>query len=253
MGALHQGHLDLVSASKSSCDITVVSIFVNPTQFNNIEDFNRYPNTLAADLDKLLNKKVDYVFVPLRETIYPEPIKSHLDFGDLERVLEGEFRPGHFKGVANVVSKLFNIIKPHNVFFGQKDLQQVAIIRQLISDFSFDLSLEVVPTRRENDGLAMSSRNMRLSIEERRAALLLYQSMRKAKIELIAGKNWLEIKQDIRQIFELEPLAKLEYFELVHPEKFEIYGDFDATQKVSICTASYIGNVRLIDNLSIID
>lgn len=253
MGALHEGHIDLVKASKRLCDITVVSIFVNPTQFNNIEDFDRYPNTLSADLDKLLDNKVDYVFVPTKETIYPDFIKSNLDFGDLERVLEGKFRPGHFKGVGIVVSKLFNIIKPHIAFFGQKDLQQVAVIRQLVADFSYDLSLEIVPTKREKDGLAMSSRNIRLSPIERQASLLIHKSMQQAKSELIEGKDWLTVKENIRQNFDLEPLAKLEYFELVHPEKFEIYSNFEANRKASICTASYIGDVRLIDNLPIIN
>ena len=253
MGALHEGHMDLVKASKRQCDITVVSIFVNPTQFNNIEDFDTYPNTLSADLDKLLDNKVDYVFVPTKKTIYPDSTKSNLDFGELEQILEGEFRPGHFKGVGIVVSKLFNIIKPHIAFFGQKDLQQVAVIRRLVADFSFDVSLEIVPTKREKDGLAMSSRNIRLSAVERQASLLIHNSMQQAKSELIEGKDWLTVKQNIRQNFDLEPLAILEYFELVHPEKFEIYSDFDANRKASICTASYIGDVRLIDNLPIIN
>lgn len=251
MGALHEGHLDLVRASIDTCDLTVVSIFVNPTQFNNQADFEKYPSTLSADLDKLKEEKVDYVFAPSKEVMYPQPTQINLDFGPLERILEGEFRPGHFKGVGLVVSKLFHMIQPHSAFFGQKDLQQVGIIRQLVKDLSFSITLRIIPTRREKDGLAMSSRNVRLTPEGRMVALLLYKSMKVAKSELLEGKNWFEVKENVRKKFDLEPLARLEYFELVHPEDMTIYSSFDANKKTSICVASYIGDVRLIDNLPI--
>ncbi len=252
MGALHQGHLDLIHASKNKTDLTVVSIFVNPTQFNNPYDFTNYPKTIESDLLKLQSEEVDYVFLPEMEEIYPEHAQLTLDFGRLQRVLEGAFRPGHFNGVGIVVSKLLNIIRSTDVFFGQKDLQQVAIIRRLIIDFSFNLTLHLVPTRRESDGLAMSSRNLRLSHGEREQSLILIQSLQKAKEELISGSNWLDVQNQITREFENTPLAKLEYFELVHPESFEVFGDFDPNQKSSICVAAYIGEVRLIDNLSII-
>jgi len=156
MGALHQGHLDLVENSLQKTDATLVSIFVNPTQFNNPEDFKKYPSTLDSDLEQLEKAGVDYVFVPSIDTIYPSFPTVRMDFGDLERVLEGEFRPGHFNGVGIVVSKLFHLIRPHLAFFGQKDLQQVAIIKRLVKDLSFPLDLEIVPTRCYADGLAIS-------------------------------------------------------------------------------------------------
>ena len=252
MGALHEGHIDLVKKSISQTDVTLVSIFVNPTQFNNPEDFSKYPITVEADLEKLEKAGVDYVFLPSVETMYPTQPKLKFDFGDLERVLEGKFRPGHFNGVGIVVSKLFHLIRPHVAFFGQKDLQQVGIIKRMVRDLSFDLALEIVPTRRESDGLAMSSRNMRLSPEERREALILFKSLEKAKSELLAGKNWLEVQNQIEADFEKLKSAKLEYFELIHPETFEFYTQFDSKEKSSICVAAFIGEIRLIDNMPVI-
>jgi pantoate--beta-alanine ligase len=251
MGALHQGHLDLVDQCIKNADVAVVSIFVNPTQFNNKEDFDKYPNTLDADLELLEKAGVDYVFVPSVETMYPVPTKLQFDFGDLERILEGAFRPGHFNGVGIIVSKLFHSISPDIVFFGQKDLQQVAIIRSLVNDLSFPLELRLVPTRREEDGLAMSSRNRRLNPEQRKKALILHDSLVFAKKELEKGQNWLDVKQIITRNFEELEGAELEYFELVETDKFEIFKEFDPKKKSSICVAAYIGDVRLIDNLSI--
>ncbi|MEB2783309.1 pantoate--beta-alanine ligase [Algoriphagus persicinus] len=252
MGALHEGHLDLVRKAKSESDIVVVSIFVNPTQFNNQEDFENYPNTLEEDLDKLKNEKVDFVFIPKIESIYPEKPKLSINFGSLETDLEGAFRPGHFNGVGIVVSKLFNIIKPNSAYFGQKDLQQTGIIRRLVEDLSLGVELVVVPTRREEDGLAMSSRNLRLTPEERHQALILINSLRKAKQELLSKRSWFEVQNQIKRDFEEIPLARLEYFELIHPESFTSYTDFDPNQKSTICVAAYLGKIRLIDNLPII-
>ncbi|MEB2774723.1 pantoate--beta-alanine ligase [Algoriphagus sp. D3-2-R+10] len=252
MGALHEGHLDLVRKAKIESDIVVVSIFVNPTQFNNQEDFENYPNSLEKDLDKLKNENVDFVFIPTIDTIYPESPVLSINFGDLENVLEGVFRPGHFNGVGIVVSKLFNIIRPQQAFFGQKDLQQTGIIRRLIKGLSMDIGLVIVPTRRESDGLAMSSRNLRLSSEERHQALILINSLQKAKQELLSNRSWFEVQNQIMSDFEEMPMASLEYFELIHPESFASYTDFDPSQKSSICVAAYIGKIRLIDNLSII-
>lgn len=252
MGALHDGHLELVQRSKAISDLTVVSIFVNPTQFNNPEDFENYPITLEADLQRLAAVGVDYVFVPTLETMYPAATKLKFDFGDLEKVLEGEFRPGHFNGVGLVVSKLFHLIRPHFSFFGQKDLQQVGIIKRLVKDLSFDIKLEIVPTMRESDGLAMSSRNVRLNPEERKSALILYNSMEKAKVALLAKKPWQEIQSEIVADFGNTETAKLEYFELINPETFIRYSKFDINQHSSICVAAYIGKTRLIDNTPII-
>jgi pantoate--beta-alanine ligase len=252
MGALHQGHMDLVAESKKNTDVTLVSIFVNPTQFNNPEDFKKYPSTLNSDLEKLQAAGVDYVFLPSVDTIYPSFPQLKMDFGELEHVLEGEFRPGHFNGVGIVVSKLFHLIRPTIAFFGQKDLQQVAIIKRLVEGLSFPITLEVVPTRREKDGLAMSSRNLRLNLKERSDALILYTSLSKAKDELLSGKEWFEVARLIQKGFEGSPSARLEYFELIHPENFTRYSDFDPNKKTSICVAAYIGEIRLIDNLPII-
>jgi pantoate--beta-alanine ligase len=252
MGALHQGHLDLVAKSIETMDFTVVSIFVNPTQFNSSEDFKNYPQTLEADLAQLEAAGADYVFVPSVTTLYPQPTHLRFDFGDLEQVLEGACRPGHFNGVGLVVSKLFHLIQPTRAFFGQKDLQQVAIIKRLIQDLSFDLSLEVVPTRREKDGLAMSSRNMRLNPEERQQALLLYTQLTQAKERLLAGEPWSKVWADAKAAFSDPTTFRFEYFALLHPETFEIFGTFTQDGPRSLCIAAFVGKVRLIDNLPVI-
>ncbi|GAB3653561.1 pantoate--beta-alanine ligase [Echinicola sediminis] len=256
MGALHEGHLTLVENAKDHSDLVIVSIFVNPTQFNNPDDLKKYPRTVEEDLKLLEQKQVDYVFLPAVEEMYTQPNQLKFDFGDLERILEGAFRPGHFNGVGVVVSKLFNIIKPDTAYFGQKDLQQVAIIRRLVLDLSFDVEIKVVPTIRENGGLAMSSRNRRLTDHQRKAALILFESMNSARNELLDGKPWFEVKKNISQKFNLEPLAELEYFELVKTNSLEIVSELNSSpenisEKYSICTAAYVGEVRLIDNLSI--
>lgn len=252
MGALHEGHLDLVRESIATTDATIVSIFVNPTQFNNPEDYQKYPKTLDQDLEKLRTAGVDYVFLPTEDVMYPSPTQLKFDFGELEHVLEGKFRPGHFNGVGVVVSKLFHLIRPHVAFFGQKDLQQVAIIRRLVTDLSYNLRLEIIPTRRERDGLAMSSRNMRLSPDLRQKALILFTNMQRAKSELIAGVSWQVVFAQTLKNFEKEETAKLEYFELIHPDTFISYSRFDPNQKSSICVAAFIGDIRLIDNMPII-
>jgi pantoate--beta-alanine ligase len=252
MGALHDGHLDLVRKSISSTDATVVSIFVNPTQFNNPDDFAKYPITVDADLEKLQAAGVDYVFLPTVETMYPTPSTLKFDFGALERVLEGQFRPGHFNGVGIVVSKLFHLLRPHIAFFGQKDLQQVAIIKSLVQDLSFELTLDIVPTRRESDGLAMSSRNTRLNVQLRQEALILFRSLEKSKAKLLQGHAWEEVQREIESDFRQISEARLEYFELIHPETFENYLQFDPSKKSSICVAAFLGEIRLIDNMPII-
>jgi pantoate--beta-alanine ligase len=252
MGALHQGHLDLVAKSTASMDYTVVSIFVNPTQFNSSEDFDKYPQTLEADLAQLEAAGVDFVWVPTVATMYPKPTSLRLDFGDLEQVLEGKFRPGHFHGVGLVVSKLFHLIQPTRAFFGQKDLQQVAVIKRLVQDLSFGIPIEVVPTRREKDGLALSSRNMRLNSEERQQALLLYSQLSQAKDRLLAGEAWSQVLADTEAAFSAAANTELEYIALVHPETFEIFDAFTQEDARSLCIAAYVGPVRLIDNLPII-
>ncbi len=252
MGALHQGHLALVKNAKLSSDVIVVSIFVNPTQFTNQEDFEKYPITLSEDLALLENQDVDFVFLPEVEEIYPTKTILKMDFGDLDKTLEGAFREGHFNGVGVVVSKLLNIVKPDKSFFGQKDLQQVAVIKRLVQDLSFDVEIIVVPTIREDDGLAMSSRNIRLNQTSRLTATILFKCMTFAKDELLRGGDWFEIREKVTRRFHDEPKARLEYFELVHTDSLEKLKSIQGIKNASIVTAAYIGDVRLIDNLTIL-
>lgn len=251
MGALHKGHLSLVEKSKYNSDFTVVSIFINPAQFTNAADLGRYPRTLDEDLEKLLKANVDYVFVPEVGEMYDTQPQLKFDFFELEKSLEGAFRPGHFNGVGIIVSKLFHIVHPDQVYLGQKDLQQVAIIRRLVEDLSFMLEIIVVPTIREADGLAMSSRNTLLNLSERAAAVILYNNLQFAKDELLKGLNWFDVKQLVQKRFQGEPLAKPEYFELVNTNSMELLTAIDETGPCSLCTSAFIGNVRLIDNMTV--
>jgi pantoate--beta-alanine ligase len=189
--------------------------------------------------------------VPEHEELYVEPTSLILNFGKLENTLEGAFRPGHFNGVGIVVSKLLNIVKPDKVYFGQKDLQQVAVIKRLVLDLSFDVEIDVVPTQREADGLAMSSRNFRLNHMDRMVAPLIYKCLDFAKKELLAGADWFEVKEKVTKRFRDEPLARLEYFELVETDTMVMVSSIQNPKLYSICTAAYIGEVRLIDNLPI--
>jgi len=181
MGALHNGHLSLIKESKKQNDITVVSIFVNPIQFNNEQDFIKYPKNFEKDLNLLQNVNCDVVFLPTEKEIYPEPDNRVFDLGYLENIMEGKFRPGHFQGVAKVVDRLFNIVKPNNSYFGQKDFQQSVVVKQMVYDLNLPININVVPTVRDKDGLALSSRNIFLNPQERSQALSLYQSLLLAK------------------------------------------------------------------------
>ncbi len=251
MGALHQGHLELVEKAKENSKIVIVSIFVNPTQFNNFEDYEKYPKTLDNDLELLKNIGVEAVFIPDNQEIYPEKPALTIDFGTLANMLEGAFRPGHFNGVGIVVSKLLNIVKPDKVFFGQKDLQQVAVIKRLVKDLSFDVDIVVVPTVRDQNGLALSSRNFRLGPEECKKALLLFKMLSFAKSELLKGLSWLDILTEVRHEFSLVTDVSLEYFELVHPEEMQPQERFRKDIPQFICVAAYVGGIRLIDNISV--
>ncbi|WP_106133011.1 pantoate--beta-alanine ligase [Mongoliibacter ruber] len=252
MGALHEGHLDLIKKAKLYSDYVVVSIFVNPTQFNNTEDFDKYPQTLDKDMVLLKEIEVDCLFLPEIQEIYPRTPRLKMVFEGLDNTLEGEFRPGHFSGVGVVVAKLLNIVNPHKAFFGQKDLQQVAVIRQLIYDLSLDVEIIALPTVREASGLALSSRNMRLSIQEKKEALILIESLTFAKSELLAGKDWLSIRNQIEDRFSSQNI-RLEYFELVNSATMEKINSIEASASCSICTAAYVGDVRLIDNITVIE
>ena len=248
MGALHQGHIELIKRSKAENEITVCSIFVNPTQFNNPEDLKKYPRTLEEDCKLLAEVDCDVVFAPSAEEMYPEQPKLRIDFGALETIMEGKFRPGHFNGVGIVVGKLFNIVKPSKAYFGQKDIQQVAVIHRLVKDLSFDLKLVVCETIREKDGLAMSSRNRRLSREARAVAPTIYGSMVLGKKLLIEGNSPFIVKNKIQDYYNLHPEFTLEYYEIADFETLEALDEYKINKKTALIVAAHLDGVRLIDN-----
>lgn len=249
MGALHEGHLALVRRSKAENDLTVVTIFVNPTQFNNPEDLVKYPRSLDADLALLRVEGVDIVFVPEVGEIYPEPSGLSINFSTLENTLEGKFRPNHFSGVAVIVAKLFHLVSPDVAYFGQKDLQQVSIIRRLVLDLNFDLEIAMIPSVREKDGLALSSRNQRLNDRERDQALILYQTLQFSKTELLSGTAWLDIVERAVSLIAEKPLVRLEYLELINVHDFTLATEINFQIPQAICIAAYVGDIRLIDNI----
>lgn len=249
MGALHNGHLALVNASKNECEITVVSIFVNPAQFNNAEDLEKYPQTHKEDIQLLTAQACDILFLPSVQEIYPNPHDISISFGALENNLEGSFRPGHFQGVGLVVSKLFNICQPDYAFFGQKDLQQFFVINKLIDQLSFPIELKMVETSREENGLAMSSRNMRLSEHEKSEASLINRSLSIAREQLLEGVSIQTVIENAKELFATNDRLTLEYFEIVETDNFSSITKVTNPKKTAICVAAYIGKVRLIDNL----
>lgn len=250
MGALHEGHLQLVRAAAQDCDVVVVSIFVNPTQFNNPDDFRLYPRLPEADAGLLEPAGCTALFLPSVEEMYPQPTVLRFDFGPLERVMEGEHRPGHFNGVATVVSKLFHLSRPHRAYFGQKDFQQVAVVRQLVQDLSFDLELVAYPTIRETDGLAMSSRNRRLDAPARSVAPQLYQALQLAA-ELVrqGAVTPDEVQAAATEFLAREPAITLEYLAVVDAHTLQPLTEWQSGQPVALCLAAHLGGVRLIDNV----
>lgn len=249
MGALHEGHLQLVQAAAADCNDVVASIFVNPTQFNNPDDLRLYPRLPEQDTALLAGAGCTALFMPPVEEIYPQPTVLRFDFGALERVMEGAHRPGHFNGVATVVSKLFHMAQPHRAYFGQKDFQQVAIVRQLIADLSFDLELVVAPTIRETDGLAMSSRNRRLSPEARVVAPLLYQVLTEAASQVRQGVAPAQVQAQALAALGQEPQFTPEYFEVADAQTLQPLAGYEAGRAVVLCVAAHLGGVRLIDNI----
>ncbi len=249
MGALHAGHLQLVAAADKENDCTICSIFVNPTQFNNQEDLIHYPRTLEDDLEKLKDAGCAVVFVPKLEEMYPKAPSININFGDLELEMEGEHRPGHFNGVGIVVAKLFNIIMPDKAYFGQKDLQQVAIIKRLIDDFSIPVNLVCHPIVREHDGLAMSSRNIRLSRAARKDAPLIFKALLHVKDFLLAGGDVTKSKEVALDILSDSTLLSVEYLTVTHADTLKSIGTVNVGDTVAICIAVRADGVRLIDNL----
>ncbi|GAB2779635.1 pantoate--beta-alanine ligase [Rhabdobacter roseus] len=249
MGALHEGHLSLIEASRRANDLTVCSIFVNPIQFNNPEDLEKYPRTLDNDRALLEAAGCDVVFAPSAAEMYPTPPVLSLGFGALETVMEGTFRPGHFNGVGLVVARLFHLVQPDRAYFGQKDLQQVAVVRRLVQDLAFPIEVVSCPTLREADGLAMSSRNRRLSPEQRGQASLLSEVLQQAKNSFLNGHSVEDVKAHLRNRLAAFPNFNLEYFEIVHAQTLQPVTEEQEPGATALCVAAYLGPVRLIDNL----
>ncbi len=250
MGALHEGHLSLINRAKKENDIVVCSVFVNPIQFNNLSDLEKYPRTPEKDIEKLEQAGCDAVFMPSAEEMYPEKVSDHYDFGDLERVMEGACRPGHFNGVAIVVRKLFEIVTPDRAYFGEKDFQQLAIIKKMVRDLNMNLEIVPCPIIRENDGLAMSSRNVRLNETERVLAPKIFatlndaifkkDSMSPAEMKSYALAKYAEIKE-----------FDVEYVEITDEINLKSIENWNECEHARIFVALQLGPVRLIDNVRI--
>ncbi len=248
MGALHAGHLSLVQEARQMCDIVIVSIFVNPTQFGKNEDFDKYPRDLTADAAMLAEYQVDYVFAPTAAEIYPSGFSTYVWVEGFSETLEGEIRPGHFRGVATVVAILLNTIRPDFAFFGQKDAQQSIIIKRLTKDLGFETEIVVMPIIREESGLAMSSRNAFLSPEEHQAAAIIFRSLKDAKIAVREGeRNASILAQIVSERINSEPLANLDYVAVVDAETLEPVEKVD-DREILIAVAVRFGKTRLIDN-----
>ncbi len=248
MGALHEGHASLVHRSVAENDVTVVSVFVNPTQFNDKGDLERYPRTLDADCALLSSLGANYVFAPSVEEVYPEPDTRVFDFAPLDKVMEGVYRPGHFNGVAQIVSKLFMYVEPDRAYFGEKDFQQLAIIREMVRQLGFKLQVVGCPIVREKDGLALSSRNTLLTPEQRITALAisktLFASLDYAKLHTLT-----ETKQMVEQAIAGTEGLELEYYEVVDGNTLQPVASWDDTDYIVGCITVYCGKVRLIDNI----
>jgi len=248
MGALHAGHKRLIDLARAECDVVVVSIFVNPMQFDHEDDLQNYPRTLESDLEQSASLGVDVVFAPAVAEMYPAPLNCTVDVGRVGNHLCGRHRPGHFRGVATIVMKLFQIAQPDRAYFGEKDAQQLAMIRHLVSDLNVPVEIVAVPTVREADGLAVSSRNQRLVPEERHAAPVLYEALSVARQQIAAGViDVAEIRRTATRIIEQRPGVRLEYLEIVDPGEMQPVERIE--RPVIAAGAIWVGTVRLIDNV----
>lgn len=248
MGALHQGHLSLYKAAKKENDEVISSIFVNPTQFNNPDDFQKYPKTLEKDIELLGKAGVDAVYVPNVEEMYPDGLNSKkYDFDGLENEMEGKYRPGHFDGVGTIVEELFRQVQPHNAYFGEKDYQQLAIIKKMVEKTKLPVKIHGVPTLREEDGLAMSSRNVRLTETQRKEATIIYETLTKVK-EWFKVISLEEIKQKVTDIFRNSNF-ELEYFVIADEKTLKETDFFYKDKNYRAFIVAYAGDVRLIDNM----
>lgn len=248
MGALHDGHLSLIERARKDNDVVVVSVFVNPTQFNNPEDLRTYPRTIEADCEKMNTAGVDYAFVPDVEEMYPEPDTRVFDLGSVAEVMEGAMRPGHFNGVAQIVSKLFDIVKPDRSYFGEKDFQQIAVIRRMAELEGFDLEIIACPIKREADGLALSSRNVRLTEEQREVAPLIHKTLESSK-EWSADHSVDETIRYVTDEINSFPHMQVEYYQIVDGNTMQPISQWSDTDYAVGCITVYCGDVRLIDNI----
>ena len=248
MGYLHEGHLSLVRRARAENDVVVASIFVNPTQFGPTEDFERYPRDPQRDLALLQQERTNIVFMPSAVEMYPEGFATYIDVGGVTEVLEGAHRPDHFRGVATVVLKLFNIVQPTRAYFGQKDAQQVVVIRKMVNDLKLNVEVVPCPTVRETGGLAMSSRNVYLSPDERRAALILFRALSLSERLWRSGeRDATKLRDRLHLLMAREPLASVDYISAAHPETLQELESMDGPTLISL--AIRIGDTRLIDNL----
>ena len=249
MGALHAGHIALVKEARQMSDVLIVSIFVNPTQFGENEDFDKYPRDLTADTAMLAEYGVDYVFAPEKNEIYPDGFSTYVYVEGVSEGLEGASRPGHFRGVATVVTILFNAVRPDLAFFGQKDAQQVAVIKRLTTDLGFETEIVVVPTVREESGLALSSRNAYLSVDERARAAVIFQGLKEAKLAFKNGeRNAANLAEIVEKKIATEELAKIDYISVVDRDTLEPVEKIEDRETL-LCAAIRFGKVRLIDNV----
>lgn len=251
MGALHDGHLSLVRRARELTDIVVVSVFVNPAQFGPSEDFDRYPRDLARDADLCIQEGVDYLFAPQPKEIYPESFRTHIEVEGLSAVLEGATRPGHFRGVCTVVVKLLNIVRPSHAIFGAKDAQQAIILKRVVEDLNIDVEMVVASTVREEDGLALSSRNAYLSAEERKAALAIYRGLGKAR-DLVEKEGVSDadiLQQAVESQLDAESNIRIDYVAIVGTEDLQPRARIES--KALIAVAAWVGDTRLIDNVTV--
>jgi pantoate--beta-alanine ligase len=248
MGFLHEGHISLVREARKMADIVVVSLFVNPAQFSPSEDFDKYPRDVTRDAELLTAEKTDYIFLPKAEEMYPQNYHTYVKVRELSEKMCGVSRPGHFEGVTTVVLKLFHIVDPHFAYFGQKDAQQLVIIRKMISDLNLDVEIVRLPIAREPDGLAMSSRNTYLNPEERKAATVLYRALQHAQKRIDEGERKAKVLiKEIREILESEPLTRIDYASITDMTELKELKTLKG--KSLIALAVYIGSTRLIDNI----
>lgn len=250
MGALHEGHLSLMSQAREMCDIVIASVFVNPTQFAPHEDLARYPRDLARDAELAFTRQVDFIFAPSPEDMYPNGFATYVTLDGLSERLEGASRPGHFRGVTTVVNKLFNIVQPRFAFFGRKDAQQVILIKRMVKDLAMDVEVVVGPTVREEDGLALSSRNVYLATDERKAATVLRRSLEKCRSMYNGGeRDSGRLINAMRAVIETEPLANIDYIAISDTNNLEPVSAVPFVSPTLVSMAVFFGKTRLIDNI----